>query len=105
MTVRPLGRQGDQQGRPYISGSPLVIYETTLPVGTTATRFRRILERASLLQAGRDFYLAYSPERVSSGSIFRDLHVYPKIVGGIDRDSTDAAIAFYRSVLEAEIIP
>lgn len=82
----------------------LVIYETTLPVGTTSLRFRGILENTSNLQAGRDFYLAYSPERVSSGSIFRDLRIYPKIVGGINVQSTTAAVAFYRSVLDAEII-
>jgi nucleotide sugar dehydrogenase len=82
----------------------LVIYETTLPLGTTSVRFREILERTSNLQTGRDFYLAYSPERVSSGSIFRDLRVYPKVVGGIDEKSTAAAVAFYHSVLDAEII-
>ena len=82
----------------------LVIYETTLPIGTTSGRFRKILERTSNLQTGRDFSLAYSPERVSSGSIFRDLRIYPKVVGGFDEKSTSAAVAFYRSVLDAEII-
>jgi nucleotide sugar dehydrogenase len=82
----------------------LVIYETTLPVGTTSLRFREILEHTSNLQAGRDFHLAYSPERVSSGSIFRDLGNYPKLVGGIDEQSTAAAVVFYQSVLDAKII-
>ncbi len=82
----------------------LVIYETTLPVGTTAQRCASILERTAKLQAGVDFLLAYSPERVSSGSIFRDLRIYPKVVGGIDEKSTSAAVAFYRSVLDAPII-
>ena len=82
----------------------LVIYETTLPVGTTSTRLRQVLERTANLQAGRDFYLAFSPERVSSGRIFRDLRIYPKVVGGIDERSTAAAVAFYRSVLDAGII-
>ena len=82
----------------------LVIYETTLPVGTTSVRFREMLEHTSSLQAGRDFYLAYSPERVSSGSIFHDLRIYPKIIGGIDEQSTRTAVAFYQSVLDAEII-
>jgi nucleotide sugar dehydrogenase len=81
----------------------LVIYETTLPVGTTSRRLRRRLEMASGLRAGQDFYLAYSPERVSSGSIFSDLRAYPKVVGGIDEASTEAGVAFYRSVLDAEI--
>jgi len=82
----------------------LVIYEATLPVGTTAGRFARLLERTSNLQTGSDFHLAYSPERVSSGYIFRDLRIYPKVVGGTDEQSTRAAVAFYRSVLDADII-
>lgn len=82
----------------------LVIYETTLPVGTTAGRFAQILERTAHLKAGQDFLLAYSPERVSSGVIFRDLRTYPKVVGGINERSLKAAQAFYRSVLEADII-
>jgi len=82
----------------------LVIYETTLPVGTTAGRFAQILQSTSKLKAGYDFLLAYSPERVKSGRIFRDLRTYPKLVGGIDERSTDAAVEFYRSVLDAEVI-
>ena len=82
----------------------LVIYETTLPVGVTARRFSQILEHTANLKAGQDFSLAYSPERVSSGYIFRDLRIYPKVVGGIDEQSTAAAVAFYRSVLDADII-
>ncbi len=82
----------------------LVVYETTLPVGTTWQRFRALLEQGSGLVAGRDFALAYSPERVSSRVIFRDLRIYPKVVGGIDARSTAQAVAFYSSVLDAEII-
>jgi nucleotide sugar dehydrogenase len=82
----------------------LVIYETTLPVGTTAGRLRAVLEEASGLIAGQDFDLAYSPERVSSGSIFRDLAAYPKVVGGITEQSTAAAAAFYSAVLDAPIM-
>ncbi|HYU74054.1 MAG TPA: NAD(P)-binding domain-containing protein, partial [Ktedonobacteraceae bacterium] len=51
----------------------LIIYETTVPVGTTAGRVAPLLEQTSQLKAGQDFYLAFSPERVSSGHIFRDL--------------------------------
>ncbi len=45
----------------------LVISESTLPVGTTARRFAQILEHTSHLKAGRDFFLAYSPERYHRG--------------------------------------
>ncbi len=82
----------------------LVVYETTLPVGTTAGRIRATLENVSHLTAGADFLLAYSPERVSSGVIFRDLATYPKVVGGLNETSADAAVAFYRAALGAEII-
>lgn len=81
----------------------LVVFETTLPVGTTSGRLRAILEETSGLVAGRDFLLAYSPERVSSGRIFADLKNYPKVIGGIDERSAKAAHDFYASVLDAEI--
>jgi nucleotide sugar dehydrogenase len=84
-----------------LTAGTLVVFETTLPVGTTGGHLRTLLEETSGLRAGRDFLLAFSPERVSSGVIFRDLHIYPKVVGGIDAASTEAAVAFYTSVLEA----
>lgn len=87
-----------------LHSNTLVIYETTVPIGTTSNRFAQLLEHTSKLKAGRDFLLAYSPERVKSGRIFYDLHTYPKVVGGIDEQSTNAAIEFYRSVLDAEVI-
>lgn len=78
----------------------LVSYETTLPVGTTRERFAPMLEAGSGLTAGRDFALVFSPERVSSGRIFADLRRYPKLVGGIDADSTRRGVEFYGQVLE-----
>ena len=87
-----------------LQAGTLVIYETTLPVGTTAQRCAHILEQTSGLLPGQDFFLAYSPERVSSGSIFRDLCIYPKVIGGMNEQSTIAAMNFYQSVLDAQII-
>jgi nucleotide sugar dehydrogenase len=78
----------------------LVVYETTLPVGTTRTRFGPSLERVSGLDMGRDFYLAFSPERVYSGRIFRDLQQYPKIIGGVTEESTRRALDFYSAALD-----
>lgn len=78
----------------------LVIYETTLPVGTTRTRFAPLLEEGSGLQAGEDFWLAFSPERVYSGRIFSDLLKYPKVVGGLTKECTERANDFYATVLE-----
>jgi nucleotide sugar dehydrogenase len=83
----------------------LVIYETTLPVGTTRHRVAHLLEEGSGFKAGPDFNLAFSPERLYSGRIFEDLRRYPKIVGGIDEASTERAVRFYRGVLDAEVWP
>jgi nucleotide sugar dehydrogenase len=46
-----------------------------------------------------------APERLYAGRIFDDLRKYPKIVGGIDARSTELAVEFYRSVLDAEVWP
>ena len=83
----------------------LVVFETTLPVGSTRRRLGPMLERGSGLRAGADFHLAFSPERLYAGRIFEDLRRYPKIVGGVDSISTDRAVAFYRRVLDAEVWP
>jgi nucleotide sugar dehydrogenase len=84
----------------------LVLYETTLPVGDTRDRYGPMLERTSGLRIGagpKDFQLAFSPERVFSGRILADLATYPKLVGGVDEPSGARAVAFYRSVLDAEV--
>jgi nucleotide sugar dehydrogenase len=80
----------------------LVTVETTLPVGTTRNRIAPALARASGLRPGEDFFLAFSPERVSSGRVFADLARYPKLVGGLDARSERRASAFYAAVLEFE---
>jgi nucleotide sugar dehydrogenase len=88
-------------GRGLKPGS-LVILESTVPVGATRGRFGRHITGASGLGAD-EYRLAYSPERVSSGQIFRDLGTYPKLVGGIDTASGEAAAEFYQSVLDSPV--
>jgi nucleotide sugar dehydrogenase len=78
-----------------------VVYETTLPVGTTRDRFGPMLEAGSGLRLDRDFHLAFSPERVLVGRVLLDLERYPKIVGGTSPEGTRRAVEFYRSVLVA----
>jgi nucleotide sugar dehydrogenase len=85
-----------------LNAGTLVILESTVPVGATRNRFGKRLVGASGLDAGA-FRLAYSPERVSSGSVFRDLATYPKLVGGVDAASGEAGAAFYRTVLDAPV--
>jgi nucleotide sugar dehydrogenase len=82
-----------------------VIIETTLPIGTTRTRFAPILEKESGLIAGKDFFVAFSPERVSSGTVFADFRRYPKLVGGVNPESTARAAELYKYGLEFDMRP
>lgn len=84
-----------------LKAGTLVLYETTLPVGTTRTVLTPILEEGSGLKAGVDFEVAFSPERVFSGRIFADLRNYPKVVGGLTPKAGQMAVEFYQQVLDA----
>lgn len=86
-------------GKSFRKGT-LVCYETTLPVGTTRRRLTPILESESGLIEGKDFYAAFSPERVLTGRVFGDLRRYPKLVGGVSKESEEEAVDFYKSVLD-----
>lgn len=83
----------------------LVSYETTLPVGTTRERLAPALEARSGLRVGVDLFVAFSPERVSSGRVFADLARYPKLVGGVDPRSAQRAVAFYTGGLRFDERP
>jgi nucleotide sugar dehydrogenase len=83
----------------------LIIYETTLPVGTTRTRWKPRLEQGSGLTEGADFHLVFSPERVLTGRVFADLRKYPKLIGGLSDEGAKQATAFYEQVLQFDERP
>ena len=83
----------------------LVVFETTLPVGTTCGRLGPILSGGSGLEVGEGFLLAFSPERISSGSAFADLESYPKVVGADDERSAEAAARFYGTAVGVRVLP
>ena len=83
-----------------LTADTLICYETTLPIGTTRSRFAPVLQQISGLTCGSDIFIAYSPERVFSGRVFADLRAYPKLVGGLDTASTHRAVAFYEQALD-----
>ena len=89
---------------PHVRRDALVIVETTVPVGTTRYRVAPKIMEATGMKPSSDFFAAFSPERVSSGRVLRDLATYPKVVGGIDDESTARAEAFYRRVLDADVM-
>lgn len=89
----------------HLTAGTLVSYETTLPVGTTRTRWKPLLEKLSGLVEGQDFHLVFSPERVLTGRIFADLRKYPKLVGGLSAEGGARAVDFYRAVLDFDERP
>ena len=92
----------DAIGRGLQPGTTVVI-ETTVPVGTTRQRIAPRLEAASGLRGEVDFYTAFSPERVFSGRVFKDLATYPKLVGGLSPEGEQRTAELYASFLDAEV--
>ncbi|TML67295.1 MAG: nucleotide sugar dehydrogenase, partial [Actinobacteria bacterium] len=85
---------------PRLRTGHLVVLESTTYPGTTRDVVRPILEAGSGLRAGEGFLLAYSPERVDPGRTDHTTRTVPKVVGGIDEASTDAAAALYGSAID-----
>ena len=76
----------------------LVILESTTYPGTTDGLLREVLQ-ATGLSPGRDFYLAFSPEREDPGNANYSTTTIPKVVGGIDEVSGDLAQALYDQII------
>ena len=79
----------------------LVVLESTTYPGTTRGELQPILESGSGLRAGVDFHLAFSPERVDPGRTDHTTRTVPKVVGGIDDASTEAAAALYAGAIDS----
>ncbi|MCE4605973.1 MAG: nucleotide sugar dehydrogenase [Desulfurococcales archaeon] len=83
----------------------LVIIESSVPPGSTEYKAKPVLEEASRLIAGRDFYLAYSPERVYIGRAVEDIEErYPKVVSGIGEKSLELASKLYEKIARKGVI-
>jgi UDP-N-acetyl-D-glucosamine dehydrogenase len=83
----------------HLRRDSLVVLESTTYPGTTEQVLRPLLE-AGGLRAGRDFLLAYSPERIDPGNVKYGLRNTPRVVGGIDEPSTRTAGSFYRQIVD-----
>jgi UDP-N-acetyl-D-glucosamine dehydrogenase len=81
----------------------LVCLESTTYPGTTEEVVQPLLE-ATGLKAGRDFFLAFSPERVDPGNPTFQTHNVPKVVGGLTTDCVTLATALYGSAIKT-IVP
>jgi UDP-N-acetyl-D-glucosamine dehydrogenase len=87
----------------YLRRGTIVVLESTTYPGTTEELLLPILEEGSGLKCGKDFYLAFSPERVDPGNLLYKTKNTPKVVGGVGKDSTEIAAAMYRTVLDSDI--
>jgi len=77
------------------SQGKVVVLQSTVPPFTTQNILGKVIEERTGLKPGRDFGLAYSPERTQAPQVLRDLKAYPKIVGGIDEKSTSIVSMIY----------
>jgi len=89
----------------YLKPGKLVIIESTVAPGTTEHFVKPILEEVSGLKAGLPdgFGLSFSYERVMVGRLVHNIREYPKIVGGIDKDSTEMAMEIYRKIVRGGV--
>jgi UDP-N-acetyl-D-glucosamine dehydrogenase len=84
---------------PHLRKGQLVSLESTTYPGTTDEVLVPILEKHSRLKAGRDFFVAFSPEREDPNNKDFRTATIPKVVGGLDADSLAVAQALYGSVI------
>ena len=87
----------------YLRKEQLVVLESTTYPGTTREVMKPILEKSGL-KAGKDFYLAFSPEREDPGNKNYRTATIPKVVGGYDKGSLQKALDIYKYAID-EIIP
>ncbi len=87
---------------PHLRAGQLVVLESTTYPGTTEDLLLPILERSGL-KAGRDFFLAYSPEREDPGNRDFATRNIPKVVGGLNETSRRLAVALYEPVVDGVV--
>jgi UDP-N-acetyl-D-glucosamine dehydrogenase len=87
-----------EQVKAYLHSPQLVVLESTTYPGTTDEVVLPMLKETGL-DLDKDFYLAFSPERVDPGNKQFQTHNIPKVVGGVSKLSTDIAAALYQTIV------
>jgi UDP-N-acetyl-D-glucosamine dehydrogenase len=88
---------------PHLKKGTLIVLESTTYPGTTEEDLREVLEKGSDLRAGRDFHLAYSPEREDPGNPDSRVADIPKLVGGCTPACLKRAVALYRKAVKTVV--
>ncbi|HEY4674637.1 MAG TPA: nucleotide sugar dehydrogenase [Candidatus Bathyarchaeia archaeon] len=87
----------------HMGRGTLVVIESTVAPGTTDNLVKPILEKNSKMAAGKDFFLAYCYERVMVGRLIKNIVELPRIIGGINEESTKCALELYKHVVKAKL--
>ena len=87
----------------YLHPGMLIVLESTTYPGTTEEVLKDIFKKNGL-EVGKDFWLAFSPERIDPGNKKFNVKNTPKIVGGVTKDCTERAIRLYEIICE-KVVP
>jgi UDP-N-acetyl-D-glucosamine dehydrogenase len=87
----------------FLRKGMLVALESTSYPGTTDEDLREVLQIGSGLEAGRDFHLAFSPEREDPGNPDSKVAIIPKIVGGLTPACLEKAVALYSKAVKTVV--
>ena len=90
-----------KQLAPFLQKGNIVILESTSPVGTTNEVNKTLIEEGVNTS---DIYISHCPERVLPGNIMEELINNDRIVGGINRKSTEKTVEFYKKFVKGEIL-
>ena len=87
----------------HLKKGTLVVLESTIYPGVCEEVVKPIMDKASGLEAGKDYYLAHSPERVNPGDPQWKVRNIPRVVGALSAKGLQIALKFYKSILDAEV--
>lgn len=86
-----------------LAKNTVVVYESTVYPGVTEDICLPIIEAVSGLQAGRDWFIGYSPERVNPGDKEHSIQKIVKVVSGMDEKTLDKVVEVYSIICEAGV--
>jgi UDP-N-acetyl-D-mannosaminuronic acid dehydrogenase len=88
---------------PVLRPGNLVVIESTIPVHTTEKTVQPILEKSGL-KVGKDILLAHCPERILPGNIMAEAVFNARIIGGVDKASTERAVQLYNLFVKGKLL-
>jgi UDP-N-acetyl-D-glucosamine dehydrogenase len=82
----------------------LVVVESTINPGVCEEFVRPVFEKAGFV-TGKDVFISHCPERINPGDKEWNVTNIPRVVGSFDEEGLERSVKFYRSILDAEIMP